>query len=135
MDMDNTQYIEQCMINYEKIINKTKVATKENNEVLAKLIKSMSYGLIKTNYDNWLEECLLQEDWQKLNDLIFQQMRYRLLPGSSGGYDHCRNTLHILEAYACGDNEVMVRILLRELGLTKNAILSCNQQSLDGNVV
>lgn len=120
MDRDKTQYIEQCIIKYEKIKNNTNVATAENNEVLAKLIKSMSHGLIRTNYDNWLEECLLQEDWQKLNNLIFQQMRYHLLPGSSGGYDHCRNTLHILEAFACGDNHVMERILPHELGLTKN---------------
>lgn len=117
---DKTQYIEQCIINYEKIINNAKVATAEDNEVFKKLTKSMSLGLLKTNYDIWLEECLIQEDWQKLNDLIFQQMRYRLLPGSSGGYDHCRNILHILEAFACGDNEVMERILPRELGLTKN---------------
>lgn len=120
MEKDKTQYIEQCIIKYEKVINKAKVESAEDNEVLAKLTKSMSFGLLKTNYDLWLEECLLQKDWQKLNDLIFQQMRYRLLPGSSGGYDHCRNTLHILEAFTCGDYDVMERILPLELGLTKN---------------
>lgn len=120
MDRDKTQYIEQCIIKYEKIKNNTNVATAENNEVLAKLINSMSHGFIKTNYDHWMEECLLQEDWQKLNNLIFQQMRYHLLPGSSGGYDHCRNILPILEAFACGNNHVMERILPYELGLTKN---------------
>ncbi|WP_060209940.1 hypothetical protein [Sporosarcina koreensis] len=115
IDTDKSQYIEQCINKYEIVINKAK-----DNEVLATIVKSMSFGLIKTNYDSWLDECFLHQDWQKWNDLIFQQMRHNLLPGSSGGYDHCRNFLHILEAFACGDYETMERILSSELGLTKN---------------
>jgi len=120
MDTDKSKYIEQCIIKYEAIINNVKEGTAQNNEVLAAITKSMSFGLLKTNYDIWLDECFLHQDWQKCNNLIFQQMRYRLLPGCSGGYDHCQHALHILEAFACGDNETMERILPSELGLTKN---------------
>ncbi|MGE7675108.1 hypothetical protein ACQKMV_16250 [Lysinibacillus sp. NPDC094403] len=120
MEKDKSQYIEQCNINYEKIVNNAKGGTAQDNELLMQITKSMSFGLLKTNYDIWLDECFLHHDWQKWNNLIFQQMRYQLLPGCDGGYDHCQNTLHILEAFACGDNETMERILPSELGLTKN---------------
>ena len=120
MDTDKSQYMEQCIIKYEEIINKTKEGTAKDNEVLTKIVKSISFGLLPTNYDSWLDECFLHQDWQKWNNVIFQQMRYKLLPGCSGGYDHCQNFLHILEAFACGDNETMERILPSNLGLTKN---------------
>ncbi|MGE7687666.1 hypothetical protein ACQKMI_00485 [Lysinibacillus sp. NPDC097214] len=120
MDTDKSQYIEHCIINYEEIINNAKEGTAQDNEILKEITKSMSFGLLKTNYDIWLDECFLHQDWQKWNNLIFQQMRYQLLPGCGGGYDHSQNTLHILEAFACGDNETMERILPSELGLTKN---------------
>ncbi|MCL1700647.1 hypothetical protein [Lysinibacillus sp. Bpr_S20] len=120
MEKDQSQYIEQCIINYEEIVKDAKEGATQDHELLEEITKSMSFGLIKTNYDIWLDECLIHQDWQKLNNLIFQEMRYQLLPGCSGGYDHCNNTLHILEAFACGDNETMERILPSELGLTKN---------------
>lgn len=120
MDVDKSQYIDQYIIKYESIINNAKEGTAQDNEVLTAITKSMSFGLLKTNYDIWLDECFLHQDWQKWNNLIFQQMRYQLLPGCSGGYDHCQNSLHILEAFACGDNKIIERILPSELGLTKN---------------
>ena len=41
IDTDKSQHIEQCIIKYEKVINKAK-----DNEVLAMIVKSMSFGLI-----------------------------------------------------------------------------------------
>lgn len=120
METDKSQYIEQCIIKYEEILNNKKLGTAQDNEVLKAITKSMSFGILETNYDIWLEECFLHQDWQKWNNLIFQQMRYNLLPGCNGGYDHCQNFLYILEAFACGDNETMERILPSELGVTKN---------------
>lgn len=114
VEMDNGEYMEECIKSYEEIISRKK----EN--VLKGLTHSISYGLLKTNYELWLEECLLQRDWQKLNDLIYQEMRHRLLPGCPGGYDHSHKASNALEALACGDYETMERILPHELGATKN---------------
>lgn len=120
MDLEKSQYIERLIVNYEEIITRKKLGTVQDNEVLKAITRSMSFGILETNYDVWLDECFLHEDWQKWNDLIFQQMRHDLLPGCEGGYDHCRNFLNALEALACGDNETMERILPSELGVTKN---------------
>ncbi len=120
MDMNNNHYIEQCMINYEEILNKAKERADQGFGVLEVMVRSISYGLLKTDYDRWLNECFSHQGWQKWNDLIFQQMRDNLLPGCAGGRDHSTNLLHILEAFACGDNETIERILPHELGLTKN---------------
>lgn len=120
MDMDNNHYIEQCMINYDEIVNKAKERAAQGYSVLEVMVRSISYGLLKTDYDRWLDECFSHQDWQKWNDLIFQKMRYNLLPGCVGGRDHSTNLIHILEAFACGDDETMERVLPHDLGLTKN---------------
>lgn len=57
-------------------------------EGIRDIVRSLSYGVIKTDYELRLHGCLQEGDMKRLNDLIFQQTRYELMLGSSGGYYH-----------------------------------------------
>lgn len=95
-------------------------AQKEGEDLTKAVIKGMKYRLLEPDYETWLKECLKCNDWNGLNNMIFQTNRHDLLPSSSGGYDHCELFLGLLGAFACGDIHAVERIFPHELGLTAN---------------
>lgn len=105
-------YIQKAAEVYEEIQKEHPQATEE---AVIKILCSASYF----PYEECLEECLAKKDWNGLNNLLYQENKRQLLPGSSG-YDHCSMFLPALAAIATGDMETLVRILPQGIGESKN---------------
>lgn len=114
----NEEYMKKISEYVKELKNKN--VGKDEVSLIKNIIKDSSCGILKTNYETWLEECISNYNWSELNNLIFQECHFRLLPGCSGGTDHSANILIVLEAFACGDDSTFERVFHLELGGTKN---------------
>lgn len=68
------------------------------------------------------------QDWQSVNDYLYQEMRHWLVPrgdGGGGGCDHSYYFFSVLEAFACGADQILESIYPYELGLTQNGYPFC----------
>lgn len=72
-------------------------------------------------------ECFYEEmeteNWQRLNDFVYQEMLERLIPGCFDGEDHCQYLFPVLASFTCGAEHIAERVCPCELGLTENGYL------------
>ncbi|MDD3141428.1 MAG: hypothetical protein PHX08_21025 [Lachnospiraceae bacterium] len=111
----NPKIVEKhCKFLFDEVVSKGG----GRNELIYIVLK---YELLSMNlYGDWLMQAIDSHDMQSLNDVIFQEERYSLLPGGPSGFDHCWFAWPIMDAIACGDYETFERRLPHELGLSKN---------------
>ena len=104
-------YLTHCAAEWTEIRNSSQ--HKGAYERVRALVEAMSSPLssARPDYAMWLDACLPTGDMQQLNNLIYQHTRIQLMPGTSGGYDHCFHAFRALNALACGDWDAAERIL------------------------
>lgn len=91
-----------------------------SRDFLRESIRSLAFKMLKFPYEIWLEKCLKEGNTEALNDLIFQYAKIRLLPGCSGGYDHCERLIPAFFALACGDVKAVKNVFAKGLPPSKN---------------
>lgn len=111
------EYIEACKDCYESCLRKSQ---EQKTDLLQILVISLAYGLIKPEYGKWLNQCLNHQNWQELNNLIFQFNHHHFIPGCPIGCDHSSHFIGCLNALACGDWNVIEQALPYELELSQN---------------
>lgn len=114
--MDDQDYIQYCQKQYERTLS----GLADENQLFRNGARAISLSVFGLNYGSWLNECLAGQNWAGLNDLVFQAMRWSLVPGLPSATDHCILWLPTLAAFACGEDDVTERTLPRELGLPRN---------------
>ena len=73
------------------------------------------------DWNRWTEECVQQADWAGLCRVINQRVKASMMPVIYGGYTHEKNFHCMLECFACGNVQVMDRLLPPELAQVKNS--------------
>jgi len=72
------------------------------------------------DWSAWTEECIRQADWPGLCRVINQRVKSAMMPVIYGGYTYERNFHCMLECFACGNSQVVERLLPPELARVKN---------------
>jgi len=72
------------------------------------------------DWNAWTEECVQNADWPGLCRVISQRGKSGMMPAIYGGYNYERNFHCMLECFACGNTQVIERILPPELAQVKN---------------
>lgn len=122
--MDKEKYFAECLKEYKECVLDV-VNSKKNRiwkDIESKTVDLMSSAFFLSIYDiiDAFYEETEKENWQEINNFLYQEMIWRLIPGCFGGYDHCKYLPWALESYACGAEHIMERIYPYELGLTNN---------------
>lgn len=117
-DLDD--YITRCKNNFENFLRE---AESQATNLTRIVVNSLAYGLIKPEYGKWLNQCLTSQNWQELNNLIFQTTRHSFIPRGSIRCDHSFYLTGCLNALACGDYSIIERALPYELDLSQNGYL------------
>lgn len=111
----NNEYLDKFYGQYEKYVLKD--GEKEN--IYYRIIRHFIFGLIRTDYGEWMKAALNRGDMQNVNNVIYHQCKVNLLPRNSG-YDHCGNFLPVMEAIACGYYEAVEHCYPRTINLPSN---------------
>ncbi len=117
---DLNDYINHCKQYYENLRREAEGQTENLTRIV---VRSLAYGLIKPEYGKWLNLCLAVQNWQELNNLIFQTTRHSFIPGCPAECDHSFYLGGCLNALACGDYSSIERALPYELDLSQNGSL------------
>lgn len=124
--MDKEKYFKEKSAEYQKFIIEM---TNKNQEYFGdverrslELFGMQPLFFNPEEYKDGFYEAVSQKDWQSVNDFLYQEMCYWLVPGSDGGggYDHCFYFYQAMEAYACNAEHVLEKIYPYKLGLTEN---------------
>lgn len=120
LSTDLDDYIKCCKKYFENLRREANAQTENFTRIV---VKSLAYGLIKPEYGKWLNQCLEEQNWQALNNLVFQTTRHSFIPGFPVGCDHSFYLTGCLNALACGDRSIIERALPYELDLSQNGNL------------
>lgn len=82
LSTDLDDYIKCCKKYFENLRREANAQTENFTRIV---VKSLAYGLIKPEYGKWLNQCLEEQNWQALNNLVFQTTRHSLFPASLWG--------------------------------------------------
>lgn len=130
--MDKEKYFQEKLAEYQECIIDE---INENPELFGDLetrsASMMGLHPLFLNPREYMEgfyEAARNKEWQSVNDYIYQEMRYYLIPmdmrgrgsNSASCYDHCFYFYQALAAYACGAEHILEQIYPYELGLTEN---------------
>lgn len=115
--MDNREYIGHCKKQYSLTICNS---AESKNDQFRNATKAISLSVFGLNYGTWLNECLINQNWSGLNNIIFQTIHYSLVPGLPSSTDHCIMWLPTLASFACGEYGVIEQTFPKDLGLTYN---------------
>ena len=127
--MDNEQYFAKKRAEYKEfILDKINTRSGQFGDFGDLETRSMYLISMQPLYFNPSEfqegfyDAVRGQDWQSVNDYLYQEMCYWLIPCSDGGggYDHCFRFYQALEAFACGAERVLEQVYPLELGLTEN---------------
>ena len=121
--MDKEAYFQKVRAEYQKfILDKIKANPEYFGDLETRTAGLMGQQLFVNPYDfkEGFYNAVQEKDWQSVNDYLFQEMRYWFIPRSQDdiSYDHCSYFMHVLEAYACGDEQILENAYPYELGLT-----------------
>jgi len=72
------------------------------------------------DWNAWTEECVQNADWPGLCRVINQRSKSGMMPVIYGGYNYERNFHCMLECFACGNTQVVERLLPPELAQVQN---------------
>jgi len=118
------KYLEECLDVYEsgvvELVKNNYKKQERCNDIESRMVDILSSGY--TYSFNDITEVFYKEvkekNWQRVNDFLYQDMLYHLMPGCHHGYDQCIHFHWALSAYACGAEHVIERIFPREIGLS-----------------
>ena len=127
--MDKEQYFAKKRVEYKEfILDKINTHSEQFGDFGDLETRSMYLIGLQPLYFNPSEfqegfyDAVRGQDWQSVNDYLYQEMCYWLIPHNEGGsgYDHCFYFYQALEAFACGAERVLESVYPLELGLTEN---------------
>ena len=127
--MDKEQYFAEKRVEYKEfILDKINTHSEQFGDFGDLETRSMYLIGLQPLYFNPSEfqegfyDAVRGQDWQSVNDYLYQEMCYWLIPHNEGGsgYDHCFYFYQALEAFACGAERVLESVYPLELGLTEN---------------
>lgn len=111
----NNKYLNEF---YNKYLNYV-MTDNESDNIFYQIIRNFAYGLLDTDYGEWIKISLNNNDMQGVNNVIYHQCKINLMPLGSG-YDHCGNFLPVMEAIACGYYNAVEHCYPRYLTLPSN---------------
>ena len=91
----------------------------EKHDDLEKKIKFHLY-FIDNPYTLGLYISLKNENWNILNDTLYQSSRQKLLDITEDGYDHSGEFWEVMDAMACNDIEALEACFPKNIGLCNN---------------
>ena len=124
--MDQEKYFAEKLAEYQEVIvdkvnqDPEHFGNLESRSVF--LVGIQPLFLNPSEYKDGFYEAVWKKEWQSVNDYIYQEMCYWLVPGDDGGsgYDHCFYFNQAVKAFACGAEHILESIYPYELGLTEN---------------
>lgn len=128
--MDKDKYLKDILVEYEDIVLKNlenpdnKVRRPEKfadlEAACVHYLGSVLSFLNPAHFKEGFYDAVQIKDWQSVNDFLYQETLFWLIPGSLGSYDQCFYFITALEACACGAEHVLEHIYPYELGLSQN---------------
>lgn len=124
--MDKEKYFTEKLEEYkEVVIDKINASPEFFGDLETRSVYLMGLQPLFLNPEEFKEgfyEAVQNKDWQSVNNYIYQEMCYWLIPSHDGGngYDHCAYLFQVLAAYACGAEYILENIYPYELGLAEN---------------
>lgn len=124
--MDKEKYFAEKLAEHQKfVVDQIKKAPEHFGDLEARSVSLVGMQPLFLNpeeYKDGFYEAVQKKEWQSVNDYIYQEMCYWLVPGDDGGsgYDHCFYFHQAVKAFACGAEHVLKNIYPYELGLTEN---------------
>lgn len=124
--MDKEKYFKEKLKEYQKfIVDMTNKNTEYYGDLETRSVSIMGMQPLYFNPCEFKEgfyEAVEEKDWQSVNNFIYQEACYWLVPGGENGvgYDHCFYFYQAVAAYACGAEHIIENIYPYELGLTEN---------------
>lgn len=121
--MDKEAYFQKVRKEYQEfILDKIKANPEHFGDLETRAAELMGGNLFLLPYEfkEGFYDAVQEKDWQSVNDFIYQDMRFWLIPMKNcfGGYDHCSYFIHMLKAYACGGEQILENVYPYELGLS-----------------
>lgn len=123
--MNKEKYFEEKLAEYQECIsNKIHKCPEHFDDLETRsvyLVGMQPLFLNPSEFKNGFYEAVQKKEWQSVNDYIYQEMCYWLVPSNSrSGYDHCFWFYQAIEAFACGAEYIIENIYPYELGLAEN---------------
>lgn len=80
----------------------------------------MNRSDVQQIYEKEIKEALSKRDYFKLKSIFYHISKVKMLPCSSGGYDHCGRLWQLLDLLACDSYDNIIRVLPTGLPLASN---------------
>lgn len=124
--MDKEKYFTEKLAEYQEyVVDIIKESPEDFGDLETRSVYLLGNHPLFLNPSEFKEgfyEAVQKREWQSVNDYLYQEVCYWLVPSDHGGsgYDHCFNFYPSVEAFACGAEHILENIYPYELGLTEN---------------
>lgn len=124
--MDKEKYFAEKLAEHQKfVVDQIKKSPEYFGDLETRTVSLIGMQPLFLNpyeYKEAFYEAVKNKEWQSVNDYLYQEMCYWLVPGADGGsgYDHCFYFHQAVKAFACGAEHVLENVFPYELGLTEN---------------
>ncbi|HBI62752.1 MAG TPA: hypothetical protein DDY31_16355 [Lachnospiraceae bacterium] len=129
--MDKEKYLKEKLAEYQEfVVNQVNKNPEHFGDLVERSAWLMGHQPLYMNpyeYKDGFYDAVREKDWQSVNDYLYQETCYRLVPSADGGpgVDHSFYIHWAIEAYACGAEHIFQNIYPYELGLTDYGYRYC----------
>lgn len=125
IEMDKEKYFVEKLAEYQEyVVDKINKSPEHFGDLETRSVALLGMQPLFFNPEEFKDgfyEAVQNKEWQSVNDYLYQEVCYWLVPCNDGGsgYDHCFYFYQAVEAFACGAEHILENIYPYELGLTE----------------